>query len=226
MMGSPDDEEERGENEGPRHEVTISKPFYMGVYEVTVEQFDQFVKDSGYAWEKRKVSYTPRSDHPVSCVTWDDAREFCKWLSKKTGKTVSLPTEAQWEYACRAGTTTAYCFGDDVDDLGEYGHYDMDGWDGSAVHSPEAAPVGSFKPNAWGLYDMHGNVNEYCEDYVSKAYSAEDKLDPKGPAEGTRRVMRGGSWRNVPEGCRSAFRGQARPAIGGPREGFRVVVAE
>lgn len=226
MIGSPATEEGRGGNEGPQHEVTISKPFYMGMYEVTVEQFDQFVKDAGYAWEKRKFNYTPRVDHPASCLCWDDAQAFCKWISKKTGKTVRLPTEAQWEYACRAGTTTRYYFGDDVDDLGEYGHYDMDGWDGSAKGSPTVAPVGSFKPNAWGLYDMHGNVNEYCEDFASTAYSPADKLDPKGPEQGGRRIMRGGNWSRIPEDARSAFRGTARSGIGGPREGFRIVVVE
>jgi formylglycine-generating enzyme required for sulfatase activity len=224
MMGSPDDEEGRGGNEGPRHEVTISKPFYMGLYEVTVEQFDQFVKDSGYAWEKRKFGYVQRNDHPASCVNWDDAQVFCKWLSKKTGRTVSLPTEAQWEYACRAGTTTQYNFGDDADDLSEYAHFDMDGWDGSAKGSPTVAPVGSFKPNAWGLYDMHGNVNECCEDYISSAYSPDDKLDPKGSNMVNKRVMRGGSWSRGAADCRSAARGMVRPGIAGPREGLRVVV--
>ena len=226
MMGSPTNEEGRAASEGPQHEVTISKPFYIGVYEVTVAQFDQFVKDSGYAYEKRKFGYVQRDDHPASCVNWDDAQAFCKWMSKKTGKAVSLPTEAQWEYACRAGTTTAYCFGDDADDLNEYGHFDMDGWDGSAKNSPTVAPVGSFKPNAWGLYDMHGNVNECCEDFASTAYSPDDGLDPKGPEKGGRRIMRGGSWSRGANDSRSAARGTIRPGIGGPREGVRVVVAE
>ena len=139
MMGSPPDEEGRQSNEGPQHGVTISSPFYMGMYEVTVAQFDQFVKDSGYAWEKRTFSYVPRGDHPASCVNWNDAQEFCKWMSKKTGRKVSLPTEAAVGYACRAGTATRYCFGDDAEDLHEYGHFDMDGWDGSAKNSPTVA---------------------------------------------------------------------------------------
>lgn len=119
---------------------------------------------------------------------WDSAKGFCKWLSKKTGRTASLPTEAQREYACRAGTTTAFSFGDDPDDLAQYGHFSMDGWDGAAHQSPQFAPVGSFKPNPWGLYDMHGNLYECCEDYISTAYSPDDKLDPKVLTPSNRRV--------------------------------------
>lgn len=222
MMGSPAGEEGRAGNEGPQHEVKISKPFYMGVYEVTVAQYEQFAKDSGYAYTKPAMPL--RADHPA-CASWDDAQAFCKWMSGKTGKVVSLPTEAQWEYACRAGTTTAFSFGDDPDDLAEYGHFSMDGWDGAAHQSPTFAPVGSFKPNPWGLYDMHGNLYECCEDYISAAYSPEDKLDPKVLTPSNRRVARGGCWRKSPDACRSATRSTVRAGIGGPWIGFRVVVA-
>ncbi len=226
LMGSPANEPGHAANEGPQHEVTISKPFYLGTYEVTVAQFDQFVKDSGYAWGRPTYSFPLRPDHPV-CAVWEDAQEFCKWLSKKTGRTASLPTEAQWEYACRAGTTTAYSFGDDPDYLTEYGHFSMDGWDGAGHQSPTFAPVGSFKPNPWGLYDMHGNLYEHCEDYISTAYSPDDKLDPKVLIQSNRRVSRGGCWRKSPELCRAAARSTVRPGIGGPWNGFRVaVVAE
>ena len=208
---------------GHQREVTISKPFYMGQYEVTAEQFERFVKETGADWRKSEVS--KRSDHPADRVCWDLAQEFCKWMSKKTGRTVTLPTEAQWEYACRAGSTTAYCFGDDADDLPDYAHFDMDGWDGSAKQSPQFAPVGSFLPNQWGLYDMHGNMNECCQDY-SGDYSPTDTLDPKGPEKGGRRIMRGGSWSRGADDARSDARGTVRPGICGPREGLRVVVAE
>jgi len=224
LMGSPAGEEGRGANEGPQHEVTISKPFYLGVYEVTVAQYEQFVKESGYAYQKPATPL--RADHPI-CATWLDAQEFCKWLSKKTGKAVSLPTEAQWEYACRAGTTTAFSFGDDPDDLSEYGHFSMDGWDGASRQSLTFAPVGSFKPNPWGLYDMHGNLYECCEDYISAAYSPSDKLDPKVLIPSNRRVARGGCWRHSPDKSRSAARNTVREGIGGPWIGFRVAaVAE
>jgi alpha-galactosidase len=224
LMGSPQDEEGRRSDEGPQHEATISKPFYMGVYEVTVEQFDQFVKDSGYAWEKPVYSFPRRGDHPATHTTMDDAKAFCQWLSKKTGKTVSLPTEAQWEYACRAGTSTAYCFGDDAEDLVAYGHHSGDGWDGTAGNSPLFAQVGSFKPNAFGLYDMHGNVLEWCSDFYA-AYSADRQTDPTGPATGGKYVARGGDWSKSPDACRSARRYQAAGGRAFNRDGFRVVVA-
>ena len=223
LMGSPATEQGRTAYEGPQHEVTISKPFYLGTCEITVAQFDQFVKDSGYAWEKPAFSFPSRPDHPV-CATWDAAQEFCKWLSRKTGRTASLPTEAQWEYACRAGTTTAFSFGDDPVSLTEYGHFSLDGWDGAAHQSPTFAPVGSFKPNPWGLYDMHGNLYECCEDYISTAYSPDDKFDPKVLTQSNRRVARGGCWRKSPDQCRSAARSTVRQGIGGPWIGFRVAV--
>jgi len=223
LMGSPQDEEGRRSDEGPQHEVTISKPFYMGVYEVTVEQFDQFVKDSGYVWEKPVYAFPHRGDHPATGTTVADAKAFCQWLSKKVGKTVSLPTEAQWEYACRAGTSTAFSFGDDAEDLAAYGHHSGDGWDAAASKSPLFAPVGSCKPNGFGLYDMHGNVLEWCSDFYA-AYSADRQTDPTGPATGGKYAVRGGDWSKSPEACRSARRFQAAGGRAFNRDGFRVVV--
>jgi len=222
LMGSPADEEDRGDNEGPQHEVTISQPFYMGVYELTVAQYERFVKETGCKYA-RYVNAT-RDDHPLTGVNWDDAQAFCRWLSRKTGRTVRLPTEAEWEYACRAGTATRYSFGDDAEDLPQYGHFAMDGWDGPPTKSAMFAPVGSFQPNPWGLYDMHGNVNEACLDYLGP-YAAGAQADPVGAVPSNRRVSRGGNWHSEPGDCRSAGRGRGiRQALGGPREGFRVVV--
>jgi len=224
MMGSPNDEEGRQKDEGPQHEVTISKPFYMAVYETTVEQFDQFVKDSGYAWEKPVYAFPHRADHPATHTTMEDARAFCQWLSKKSGKTVSVPTEAQWEYTCRAGTTTPFCFGANADNLAVYGHHSGDGWNATPSNSPMFAPVGSFKPNAFGLYDMHGNVLEWCADFYA-AYPTDIQTDPTGPAAGGKYVQRGGSWHSDPQACRSARRFQAAGARAFNRDGFRVVMA-
>jgi formylglycine-generating enzyme required for sulfatase activity len=192
------------------HEVTISKPFFMGVYLVTQEQYEQVMGNN--------PSFFKVAANPVERVSWADAVEFCKALSKKTGKTVTLPTEAQWEYACRAGTKTRFSFGDNENAMGDYG------WDrrsGGHTH-----PVGEKKPNAWGLYDMHGNVWEWCSDWYDKDYySAKgNDRDPQGPASGAGRVTRGGCWLNDPMSCQSAFRTFWAPAERSNCVGFRVVV--
>lgn len=227
MMGSPRDEKDRRDNEGlppgkrvdgnPQIEVTISKPFYLGVHEVTVAQYAQFVKDSGTPHQKPSLVRT--GDHPVVNVSWHDAEAFCWWLSKRTGKTVVLPTEAQWEYACRAGTRTRYSFGDDEKKLGDYA------W--TKVNSGrKTQPVGRKKPNDYGLYDMHGNVQEWCADAYADSYAG-SAVDPTGPIPGVGerlRVARGGSVGEGPEFCRSASRGwhlEGRRAV---IHGFRVAV--
>ena len=142
--------------------------------------------------------------------------EFCKKLSKKTGKTVRLPTEAEWEYACRAGSKTAYCFGDSANELKDYAWYY--GNSGRKTH-----PVGQKKPNAWGLYDMYGSVYEWCADWHG-SYNNGVQVDPTGPANGRSRVLRGGSWVDNPRYCRSANRIRSRPAFRNRNLGFRVVV--
>jgi len=263
MGSSPETEGGRNQDE-VQHEVTISKPFFMGVTHVTVDQFAAFVKDSGYKTEAEKHGWVlgfeirdgkpgskvvdgaswrnpcfdgQKGDHPVVQVYWNDAKAFCDWLSKKSGKTVLLPTEAQWEYACRAGTKTAYPWGDKPD-AGK-------GWANAADQSlqkkfPNApawmnffswddgfvftAPVGSFKPNAFGLYDMIGNAGQWCADRYGK-YKEGAATDPTGADTGDRRVVRGGSWDGGPSVCRSAYRMNYFSPVGLGGYGFRVVVA-
>ena len=227
LMGSPKDEKDRGDDEGlppgkwvnddPQIEVTISKAFYLGVYEVTVVQYAQFVKDSGTKHEEPR--FKQAGDHPVVNVSWDDAQAFCQWLSKKSGKTVVLPTEAQWEYACRAGSNTRFSFGDKEEDLGDYAWHDGNSKDKTAKFTH---PVGQKKANAWGLYDMHGNVWEWCAN-VYGVYAGAG-ADPAGPKEGKLRVVRGGSWDTDPKFCRSAFRNWIDPVNRRDIYGFRVAV--
>jgi len=155
-------------------------------------------------------------DCPVEQVSWDDAQEFIRKLNQKEGAdNYRLPTEAEWEYACRAGSTTAYCFGDDESRLKEYAWYDKNS--DSKTH-----PVGLLKPNAWGLYDMHGNVWEWCQDWYGD-YPSDAATDPIGATVGSYRVLRGGSWSYFARYCRAAYRDAYSP--GGRRNyyGFRLV---
>lgn len=214
LMGSPETVKDRFKGE-VQHEVTISKPFYLGVTHVTVAQYAQFVKDTGRKHEE--PSFKQAGDHPVVKVNWDDAQAFCQWLSKQTDKTVVLPTEAQWEFACRAGTKTRFSFGDKDINLGDYSWY--------VVNSAKRThPVGQKKPNAWGLFDMHGNAWQWCADFYGP-YAAADKTDPTGPKEGNIRVARGGSWIAEPPACRSAFRCRNFPNNRAGEFGLRVAVA-
>jgi formylglycine-generating enzyme required for sulfatase activity len=215
MMGSPEDEKDRNSSEGPHREVTISKPFYLGALEVTQEQYELVIGTNPSRFKDAK--------NPVDSVSWHDAGEFCRKLSQMTGKTVSLPTEAQWEYACRAGTKTRFSFGENDAALGDYAWYV--GNSGSKTHS-----AGGKKPNAFGLYDMHGNVWERCSDSYGSyedlpAGQAGAKIiDPTGPDTGTFRVLRGGSWYGSPQHCRSASRLRDSPAARYGLIGFRVAV--
>jgi len=212
IMGSPDSEKDRRADEGPQHEVTISKPFYMGVFEVTQEQYEQIIGKNPSKFRGAK--------NPVEQVSWNGAVAFCQALSRKTGKTVRLPTEAQWEYACRAGTKTKFGFGDKDEELGEYAWWGYDkGNSGKQTH-----PVGQKKPNAWGLYDMHGNLWEWCSDYYSDSYANAKNEDPQGPASGSGRVLRSGWWLDNPNSCRSANRSNKAPGTQYDIIGFRVVV--
>ena len=158
--------------------------------------------------------------NPVENVSWTDAVEFCRKLSampaeKTAGHVYRLPTEAEWEYACRSGTTTAYGFGDDASRLGDYGWFD--GNSDSSTH-----PVGEKKPNAWGLYDMHGNVWEWCQDWYGD-YPSGSATDPTGATSGSYRVIRGGSWSNDARYCRSAYRSWRTPEARYNNLGFRVL---
>ena len=218
MMGSPDSDKDAYSDEKPPHKVRITKPFYLGAHEVTVGQFRRFIDQSHYdAGSDWKVAFEGQTNEdPVTCVSWNDAVAFCQWLSKKEGKTYRLPTEAEWEYACRAGTTTRWCFGDDEAALAKYAWYD--GNSRNATH-----PVGQKRPNAWGLYDMHGNVWEWCADWYAEDYYGQSPPDdPTGPSSGTDRVLRGGSWFSSPGSPRSANRDRDRPGNRGHYDGFRV----
>jgi formylglycine-generating enzyme required for sulfatase activity len=205
MMGSPDSEQDRMKHEGPQHEVTISKPFYMGMTEVTQAQYEAVMGTNPSAFRGPA--------NPVEKVSWDDAAAFCRRLSSKTGKTFRLPTEAEWEYACRAGSKTRFSFGDSDNALGDYAW-----WQGNSGARPN--PVGRKKPNAWGLYDMDGNVKEWCADWYS-SYSDKASTDPQGPKSGSTCVMRGGAWCFKTANCRSAHRHNEGPESRYNNVGFR-----
>ncbi len=272
----------------PAHRVRLSKPFSIGAHEVTVEQFREFVKATGYKTDaergkgafvydsksKRQVGrFAPRKDanwrnpgfaqkddHPVTCVSWRDANAFCDWLSKKEGATYRLPTEAEWEYTCRAGTTTIYSCGDDPDKVYASGNVADESLEQAHEHEVlrqradyqgksdghvYTAPVGSFKANPWGLYDMHGNVWEWCYDRFSDQHYQErvEKIggknwrlkkdlvivDPQGPETTTQhkygdwRSMRGGCWYVSPVSCRCDYRGFAEAGDSFSYAGFRVL---
>ena len=196
------------------HEVTLTKPFKMGVHEVTQAQYEQVM---GVNPSKFKGA-----DNPVETVSWKDAVEFCRKLSelpaeKEAGNVYRLPTEAEWEYACRAGTTTKYSFGDDESEFGDYAWHDENADD-------KTHPVGGKKPNAWGLYDMHGNVWEWCQDWYGD-YPSGTVTDPMGATSSSRRVSRGGGWLNPAEGCRSAGRYGLGPSGRDYDFGFRVCLS-
>lgn len=256
-------------DELPKHEVRISRPFYLGKFEVTVGEFRQFVEATGYvpesiadgtggygfnpaydpatsprrdAFEGRKTQYgwlnpgfPQTEDHPVVNVTWNDAQAMAAWLSRKEGKVYRLPTEAEWEYACRAGTQTRYHGGDEPQDLlriantfdqdtashwPKWREYALPGSDGFAF----TAPVGCFLPNAWGLHDMHGNVWEWVSDWYGEDYYRHaPSVDPQGPESGELKVRRGGSWHTWALYARSAFRNWNTPQTRYTLLGFRLL---
>jgi formylglycine-generating enzyme required for sulfatase activity/tetratricopeptide (TPR) repeat protein len=224
LMGSPDGEKDRfADDEGPQHEVTISKPFYMGVYVVTQAQW-KAILGTTLAQQRDKANkdwtlYGEGNDYPMYYVSWDEAVEFCRRLSQKVGKSVRLPTEAQWEYACRAGSKTRFSFGDDDDygDLGDYAWFRTNS--GGKTHA-----AGQKKPNDFGLYDMHGNVWQWCSDWYAKSYGNGDMTDPQGPNSGSGRVLRGGSFGDPPLRGRSAGRNWYAPGSWNNGIGFRVSV--
>lgn len=227
MMGSPESEEGHDSNEGPQHQVRISKDYYMGKYEVTQGHWESvmgsnpsFFSSSGRG--KGNVVGTNTSNLPVEYVSWEDCQAFCRKLSQKIGKTVRLPSEAEWEYGCRAGTTTRYSFGDGDSSLGQYVWYFQNSDD--KTHA-----VGSKSPNPWGLYDMHGNLYEWCEDAWHEDYSGAPKDGSSWSSGGNynRRVLRGGSWysRIGRWDLRSALRRGVTPVYRDNTLGFRVVVA-
>ncbi len=211
LMGSPDSDKDTFPFDKPQHRVRISKPFYLGKYLVTQEQWAAVMGNNPSEFKGPK--------NPVETVSWDDCQEFLGKLNTKSvagGGKFQLPSEAQWEYACRAGSKTRYCFGDDETRLGEYAWYDKNS--GYTTH-----PVGEKKPNAWGLYDMHGNVWEWCQDWLKDGYYTESQVDdPTGAATSSSRVHRGGSWFDPAWYCRSASRSKLLPGHGSLYLGLRV----
>jgi formylglycine-generating enzyme required for sulfatase activity len=273
-MGSPREEKGREDDEEP-HEVKITRPFYLGKHEVTRGQFRQFVQATGYQTEAekddkggggyvaeqkafvlsdqkfswRETGFPQTEAHPVVNVSWSDAQAFCAWLSQQEGKAYRLPTEAEWEYSCHAGTRTRFHGGDAEETLKRVGNvadlslksrwnysalanptyrelisgwFDVVSWDDGY---PFTAPVGQYEPNAFGLQDMHGNVWEWCHDWYQQDYAKDRPSDPQGPPSGHYHVLRGGSFSGVARSCRSAFRninlGDNRLDY---RVGFRVVL--
>ena len=202
VMGSPGDEKNRDSREGPQHQVKITNPFYLGIYEVTQEQWVAVMNDNPSEFQKNLF-------HPVDTVSWDDCQAFIGKLNDLDLGKFRLPTEAEWEYACRAGTTTRYYWGDDENysEMGDYAWFDVNS-DG------QPHTVGVKIPNAWGLFDMSGNVMEWCSDWRG-SYTPGYQVDPLGPQQGTHRIIRSGAWSGGYD--RSATRDAAhldRPAFG------------
>jgi formylglycine-generating enzyme required for sulfatase activity len=229
------------DGEGPQHEVEVTQPFYTGVTEVTVGQFRQFVMAQEYKTQAERLGgayrhppnvarkldvgtnwlnpgFAQTDDHPVVCVSWNDAVEFCKWLGKQEGKNYRLPTEAEWECSGRAGSRSRWCFGDNEGELYNYARIGGN----SQGHT---WPVAGLSENAWGLHDMYGNVWEWCQDvYDANYYRTSPLKDPPGAGAGWTRVARGGSWGDAPVFCRSANRSQIHLLEPHNNLGFRVVL--
>jgi len=198
------------------HEVTLTCPFYLGKYEVTQAQYQATTRDN-------PSSFTGDVHLPVERVSWDDAQTFCEQLSTRTGARVRLPTEAEWEYACRAGTTARFNLGNPDSALYSAG-WCVHAFSMGAGTAPTTHPVGQKTPNAWGLFDMHGNVSEWCQDWRG-GYLAGSVTDPQGVSWGKGRVLRGGGS-NAPEwSCRSASRDAKAPEFGHRFDGFRVAIS-
>jgi len=216
MMGSPESEPDRSENEH-QHAITISKAFYIQTTEVTQGQWTAVMGTEPW---KGRASVKEGPNYAATYVSWDDAVAYCKKLSEIEDKTYRLPTEAEWEYACRAGTQTAWSFGNDEKELGDYA------WsreNASNAGERYAHQVGLKKSNAFGLYDMHGNVFEWCHDYYEEDYQQSPTNDPRGPASGSSRVLRSGAWDNTPAATRSALRPSFVAADRSNNYGFRLV---
>jgi formylglycine-generating enzyme required for sulfatase activity len=204
-------------DEMPAHRVRLSKAFFLGQTVVTQGQWKAVMGTEPWSG---KDAVREGDDYPAVYVTWDDAQAFCRKLSEQEGKTYRLPTEAEWEYACRAGTSTLYSFGDDASRLGEYAWFTKNAADAGESY---AHKVGTKRPNPWGLYDMHGNVCEWCQDWYGP-YGTAAQVDPAGPSSGSDRVLRGGRWVYLAAYCRSAFRDGYLPDYGLDSFGFRVVL--
>lgn len=213
MMGDPSDYYDFQEEARPQHKVTLTA-FKMSSKEVTYEQFDAYCADKGLPLVKAEAG--KRGQYPVANVTYDEALAFCAWASEKLGKSITLPTEAQWEYACRAETTTPWYTGT-TEPTKAQAHYGFYPWD-----LQTAQEVGQLEANPWGLYDMYGNVFEWCLDWFGD-YDAHEQTNPTGATIGAQRVRRGGSWQSGISLVRSAYRGSQYPESGSATTGFRVV---
>ena len=260
LMGSPDSDKDAQDNEKPQHEVTITKDFYLGKFLVTKKQFARFLEAKGgyeteaeadgkggwgfdgadfkqdkkFSW--RDPGFAQTDDHPVVNVTWKDAKAFCEWAASATKQGVSLPSEAQWEYACRAGTRTRYCTGNAAESL--RGSANIADQSAKAKFPVSAtadfddgyvftSPVARFRPNPFGLYDMTGNVCQWCSDYCDlslSGYENADKVDPENVKASDGSVVRGGSFSSPPKLCRVASRTRFPLAGRGVWVGFRVCV--
>jgi len=219
-------------DEHPRHEVTLTSAFYMSIHEVTQRCYETVITPDAKDPEKKIKKISDDYDdefkgpnHPVVRVSWSLAEKFCQTLGAQEaekGRKYFLPTEAQWEYASRAGTETPFCFGETVStDQANY-HGDYTYGDGKkGTNRERTSPVGSLGANVWGLCDMHGNVSEWCADRYDK-YGGAAETDPKGPEEGNQRVLRGGSWRSYPGACRTGFRHRNDAGASSYNIGFRV----
>jgi formylglycine-generating enzyme required for sulfatase activity len=231
QMGSPSNEKERDGDE-TKHEACVDD-FYMGKHEVTNRQYRQF--KSRHSSKDYKGHTLDDDNQPTVYVSWNHARDYVKWLNSRytgSGK-FRLPTEAEWEYAARAGTSTSRFWGDNPNSACRCASVrDQSAkreWPEWTVHNCDdgyltTAPVGSFEPNPWGLYDMLGNVWEWTGDwYGKKYYNTSPRMNPKGPSSGSRRVLRGGSWRDLPRGVRSAYRSRLEPGNRNNNLGFRLL---
>jgi uncharacterized protein (TIGR02996 family) len=250
-MGSPEDEPHRDPDETP-HPVTLTKPFYLGAAPVSRGQFRAFVEAAGYVTDAERAAGTgwnaatgewevgyswtipgwrQKDDEPVVCLSWEDAIAFCAWLSQQEGRAYRLPTEAEWEYACRAGTSTPFFFGATLS--AQQANFNTefpypDGEDGPPGVLGTTRP-GRYPPNAFGLYDMHGNVWEWCNDWYGFEYfESSRERDPRGARNGVGRVLRGGAWGLPARDCRSALRRCGRPEFSRYRDmvtGFRLALS-
>jgi uncharacterized protein (TIGR02996 family) len=216
LMGSPPGEQQRSDNEN-LHRVTLSRGYYLGIHPVTQAQWSAVMGSN--------PSRVQGDDRPVERVSWDDCQELCARLGQRTGQRFRLPTEVEWERACRAGTTTSFFVGETIStDQANYIGNDVYGKGGlKGVYRKQTTPVDGFPANPWGLFDMHGNVWEWCHDWYGP-YREGDVTDPQGGMSGKAHGLRGGSWVSDPNRCRSAYRDWSAPARRNDRLGCRVVL--
>lgn len=220
VMGAPRRQDGRADPDGPPHQVTLTRGFWLGKFALTQRVWAEVMGTTPWAG-KKYVREHPNC--PAVCVSWDEVQAFIQHLNETAGDwRYRLPTEAEWEYACRAGTTSAWSMGDDESQLGEYAWYGANAWN---VGERYAHEVGLKKPNPWGLYDMHGNVYEWVQDRYGP-YAGTAQTDPAGPPKGAARIRRGGSFYFNARSLRSAFRSHRSPRHSNSRTGVRLVRVE